>query len=158
MDLGTLVKLESVYNAGYLADDYNKCLHGTWESFFQDIMLCTRDPQDRSVFWLNGLASTGKSTQVQSLVAMLLKWDCLVLAFSVPGITSTGELNFFFQPLPTSSHSSIPTLKVIVSVINKGPTLVYSSLNSQLENLINPLSRAKISHVIVDALEEWIDN
>jgi hypothetical protein len=58
--------LEPVRNAGYQAGHHGKCLPGTRESILQDIVLWAKNSQDRNVFWLNGLAGTGKSTIAQS--------------------------------------------------------------------------------------------
>jgi hypothetical protein len=61
-----LAKLEPVRNAGYQAGHHERCLPGTRESVLQDIVLWAKNPQDQNVFWLNGLAGTGKSTIAQS--------------------------------------------------------------------------------------------
>ena len=59
-------KLEPVRNAGYQTGHHDKCFPGTRESILKDLMLWARSPQDQNVFWLNGLAGTGKSTIAQS--------------------------------------------------------------------------------------------
>jgi hypothetical protein len=61
-----LAKLEPVRNAGYQAGHHEKCLPGTRESVLRDILLWAKNPRDQNVFWLNGLAGTGKSTIAQS--------------------------------------------------------------------------------------------
>ena len=161
-DLETLAKLKPVGDAGYRAGHHDKCLPGTRESVLQNIMIWARNPWDQNVFWLNGLAGTGKSTIAQSFSEMVANEGLLGASFfcsrdylerrELKNIFPTLAYQLAFHYPPFQSH--------IVTVIKKDPTLVYTSLISQLENLlINPLSATKVSCVIViDALDECIDN
>ena len=80
-----MAKLEPVCNAGYQAGHHDKCLPGTRESVLQDLLLWAKNPQDRNVFWLNGLAGTGKSTIAQSFSEAVAKQGLLgAVTFSAP--------------------------------------------------------------------------
>ena len=70
MDLKLLGKLEPVRDAGYEAGHHNTCLRGTRESVIDGIIRWSEDPE-RRVFWLNGLAGTGKSTIAQAFSEMV---------------------------------------------------------------------------------------
>jgi hypothetical protein len=65
-DLEVLDKLNPVRNAGYQAEHHERCLTGTRQSILGDIMRWAQNTRDQPVFWLNGLAGTGKSTIAQT--------------------------------------------------------------------------------------------
>ena len=151
-----------MHDAGYKAGHHEKCLPGTRESVLQGIMSWARNPKEKNVFWLNGLAGTGKSTIAQSFSEMVANEGLLGASFfcsrdyldrrELKNIFPTLAYQLAFHYPPFQSH--------IVAIIKKDPTLVHTSLISQLENLlISPLSETKVSCVIViDALDECIDN
>ena len=155
-------KLEPIRNAGYQTDHHDKCLPGTRESVLSGLMLWVKNPQDRSVFWLNGLAGTGKSTIAQSFSEAVAKEGLLGASFFCSrDYLDRKELKHIFPTLAYQLAHHYPHFRDnIISIIKDNPTLAHASLISQLEKLlINPLSRTKISCVIViDALDECIDN
>lgn len=53
--------------AEYRHSDRNGCLKGTRGEILDEIELWTRDFSKPSVYWLNGLAGTGKSTIAQTI-------------------------------------------------------------------------------------------
>ena len=55
------------HGAGFLHGDRKGCLRGTRETVLNDIESWTRDFTKSPVFWLNGLAGTGKSTIAQTV-------------------------------------------------------------------------------------------
>ena len=155
-------KLEPVCNAGYQTGHHDKCLPGTRESVLEDLMLWAKNPQDKNVFWLNGLAGTGKSTIAQSFSEAVAKEGLLGASFFCSrDYLDRRELKHIFPTLAHQLAHHYPHFQDnIISIIKNNPTLAHTSLISQLENLlVNPLSRASISCVIViDALDECIDN
>jgi len=157
-----LEKLEPVCNAGYQTGHHDKCLPGTRESVLRDLMLWAKNPQDRNVFWLNGLAGTGKSTITQSFSEAVAKEGLLGASFFCSrDYLDRRELKHIFPTLAYQLAHHHPHFQDnIISIIKNNPTLAHSSLISQLENLlVNPLSGTNISCVIViDALDECIDN
>ena len=149
-------------NAGYQAGHHDKCLPGTRESVLEGILLWARNPQDQNVFWLNGLAGTGKSTIAQSFSEMAAEEEILGGSFFCSrDYLDRRELKNIFPTLAYQLAWRYPHFRSHVSsAMKKDPTLAHTSLISQLENLlVTPLSEAKISCVIIiDALDECIDN
>ena len=149
-------------NAGYQAGHHDKCLPGTRESVLQDIMFWARSPWDQNVFWLNGLAGTGKSTIAQSFSDMISNKGFLGASFFCSrDYLNRRELKNIFPTLAYQLACHYPHFRShVINIIKKDPTLAHTSLISQLENLlVTPLSEAKVSCVIViDALDECIDN
>ena len=125
-------------------------------------MLWARSPQDQNVFWLNGLVGTGKSTIAQSLSGMVADEGFLGASFFCSrDYLNRRQLKNIFPTLAYQLACHYPHFQnQIVSAIKKDPTLAYTSLISQLENLlVNPLSKTKVSCVIIiDALDECIDD
>jgi hypothetical protein len=157
-----LAKLEPVCNAGYQTGHHDKCLPGTRQSVLKDLMLWAKNPQDRNVFWLNGLAGTGKSTIAQSFSEAIAKEDLLGASFFCSrDYLDRRELKNIFPTLAYQLACHYPHFRAhIISIIKDHPTIAHTSLITQLEKLlVNPLSGTNIRCVIViDALDECIDN
>ena len=157
-----LAKLEPVRNAGYQAAHHERCLPGTRESVLRDIVLWVKNPQAQNVFWLNGLAGTGKSTIAQSFSETVAADRLLGASFFCSrDYLDRRELKNIFPTLAHQLACRYPQFRShILADIRKDPTLVHTSLISQLENLlVNPLSGKDISCVVViDALDECIDD
>ena len=156
-----MAKLEPVHNAGYQTGHHDKCLPGTRQSVLANLMLWAKNPQDQNVFWLNGLAGTGKSTIAQSFSETIANQGHLGASFFCSrDYLDRKELKNIFPTLTYQLACRYPNFRShITPIIKDDPTLTHSSLISQLEALlVNPLSRANISCVIViDALDECID-
>ena len=151
-----------MHDAGYQAGHHDKCLPGTRESVLRDITFWARNPRDQNVFWLNGLAGTGKSTIAQSFSNIVASEGILGASFFCSrDYLNRRELKNIFPTLAHQLACHYPHFRShVVSTIKKDPTLAHASLISQLENLlVNPLSKAEVACVIViDALDECIDN
>ena len=121
-----------------------------------------KTPQDQNVFWLNGLAGTGKSTIAQSFSEMVANKGLLGASFFCSrDYIDRRELKNIFPTLAYQLASHCPHFRSrIIRVIKEDPTLAHASLISQLENLlITPLSGKNTSCVIIiDALDECIDD
>ena len=149
-------------NAGYQAGHHETCLPGTRESVLDGIMQWVEDPQERYVYWLNGLAGTGKSTIAQTFSETAARTGVLGASFFCSrDYLDRKELKRIFPTLAYQLACRYPTFRThILRVIKQDPTVAQSSLLSQLKDLIvDPLSSANISCVIViDALDECIDD
>ena len=129
---------------------------------FRSLMIWAENPQYRNVFWLNGLAGTGKSTIAQSFSEAVANQGLLGASFFCSrDYLDRKELKNIFPTLAYQLARHYPHFRShIISIIKNNPTLAHTSLISQLENLlVNPLSGKNISCIIViDALDECIDN
>ena len=56
-----------IQNAGYLCGKGRGCLRGTRKDVLREIERWLTGEQEQHVFWLNGLAGTGKSTIAQTV-------------------------------------------------------------------------------------------
>jgi len=125
-------------------------------------MLWAKDPLTKNVFWLNGLAGTGKSTIAQSFTEMIANDGFLGASFFCSrDYLDRKELKNIFPTLAYQLACQFPHFKHhIVTSIKKDPTIAHTSLISQLETLlVKPFSRERISCVIViDAMDECIDD
>ena len=114
------------------------------------------------MFWLNGLAGTGKSTIAQSFSEAVANNGSLGASFFCSrDYIDQRELRNIFPTLAYQLACRYPHFRNhIVTSIKKDPILTHASLISQLENLlVNPLSRTETPCVIViDALDECIDD
>ena len=162
MDLELLEKLDPVHNAGYQAGHHDTCLRGTRESILGGIMEWAQSPQDRHVFWLNGLAGTGKSTIAQTFSATIAETGILGASFFCSrDYLARKELKRIFPTLAYQLACRYPAFRSqIVQAIKRDPSVAQNSLISQLKGLIvDPLSSTSISCVIVvDALDECVDD
>jgi len=125
-------------------------------------MRWAKDPQDRHVFWLNGLAGTGKSTIAQTFSGMVAENGTLGASFFCSrDYLNRKELKNIFPTLVYQlACRYLAFRKQILRVVKQDPSVAHNSLISQLKDLIvDPLSSTGISCVIViDALDECVDD
>ena len=149
-------------DAGYQAGHHDTCLRGTRRSVLDEIMQWAEDPQERHVFWLNGLAGTGKSTITQTFSGMVARSGTLGASFFCSrDYLDRKELKNIFPTLAYQLACRYPAFRgQIIQVIKQDPSVAQSALVSQLKGLIvDPLSSTRISCVIVvDALDECVDD
>ena len=125
-------------------------------------MSWAKSTQDQPVFWLNGLAGTGKSTIAQTFSEMANNHDLLGASFFCSrDYLERKVLKNIFPTLGYQLACRYPRFRDhIVKVIKRDPSVAHNSLISQLrELLVGPLSATSISCVIViDALDECVDD
>jgi len=118
--------------------------------------------QDQPVYWLNGLAGTGKSTIPQTFSEMASSRDILGASFFCSReYLGRKVLKNIFPTLAYQLACRYPQFRDhLVNVIKQDPSVAHNSLISQLRDLlVDPLSATGISCVIViDALDECVDD
>jgi len=125
-------------------------------------MRWAQNAQDQPVYWLNGLAGTGKSTIAQTFSEMAR--DCNVLGASFFCSRDYLDRKILKNIFPTIAYQlacRYPRFRDhLVKVIRQDPSVAHNSLISQLRDLlVDPLSATGISCVIViDALDECVDD
>ena len=137
------------------------CLKGTREAVLNEIESWTRDSCQSPVFWLNGLAGTGKSTIAQTVSEHIFANGQLGVSFFCSrDFEDRSNLHFIFPTLAFQLAHKFPKFRsVLVPLLQSNPDIAHESLYRQMEKLIvEPLRSEDISMVIViDALDECKD-
>ena len=147
--------------AGYQHGGRRGCLRGTREAVLTDIESWTKDFDKSPVFWLNGLAGTGKSTIAQTVADRVFADGLLGASFFCSrDFEDRSDLRFIFPTLAFQLAHKYPDFRDhLVSLLQSNPDVVDESLYNQMERLIvEPSQSAGLSTVIViDALDECKD-
>ena len=125
------------------------------------IELWSKDPNMAPVYWLNGLAGTGKSTITQTIAERIFADGRLGASFFCSrDFKDRRNLHYIFPTLAFQLAQKYPKFRsILVPLLQSNPEIVHDSLISQMEMLIvEPLSSSDISTVIIiDALDECLD-
>ena len=125
------------------------------------IELWARDFDRRPVYWLNGLAGTGKSAIAKTIADRLFSNGQLGASFFCSrDFTDRRDIQLIFPTLATQLARKYPGFRsVLIPWIWSDPGIAYESLYNQMEKLIvRPLVESNLSTVIViDALDECED-
>jgi len=137
------------------------CLRGTRETVLNEIESWIKDFDQSPVFWLNGLAGTGKSTIAQTVSERIFADGELGASFFCSrDFEDRSNLHFIFPTLAFQLAHKFPKFRsVLVPLLQSNPDIAHESLYRQMEKLIiEPLRSADVSTVIViDALDECKD-
>ena len=148
-------------DAGFLAGDRVGCLKGTRRDVLLQIEQWLMDEKDQRVFWLNGLAGTGKSTIAQTFAEINFADGKLGASFFCSReFEDRSNLRAIFPTLAFQLAHRYPRFREqLVLVLRASHDVERESLNSQLEKvIIRPFKETKISTLIViDALDECND-
>ena len=125
------------------------------------IELWTRDSDKPPVYWLNGLAGTGKSTIAQTIAERVFAGGQLGASFFCSrDFEDRSNLHFIFPTLAVQLARKYAKFRsILVPLAQSDPGVAYESLYHQMNKLIvRPLRECGISTVIiVDALDECKD-
>ncbi|KAF9783107.1 hypothetical protein BJ322DRAFT_136413 [Thelephora terrestris] len=147
--------------AEFLHGDRRGCLKGTREAVLDEIESWSKDYSLSPVYWLNGLAGTGKSTIAQTIAERLFADGRLGASFFCSrDFEDRRDLRYIFPTLAIQLAHSHPEFRsILVALIRSKPSIVHESLCNQMESLIvRPLSTLNVSTVIIiDALDECAD-
>lgn len=140
------------------------CHPDTRVEVIRKISQWARDPQSEPVYWLNGMAGTGKSTISRTLAHSFSNAKNLGATFFFKrgegDRAGTGKL---FTTVAGSLLQQLPEMASNVrAILEKNPNIVHSAMRVQFEKLIlEPISeiksQASAPHtrlVIIDALDE----
>ena len=121
----------------------------------------TEDFDKPPVFWLNGLAGTGKSTIAQTIAERVFADGRLGASFFCSrGLEDRSNLQLIFPTLAFQLAQKYPTFRSsLVALLQSNPDVVHESLQDQMRKfLVEPLKSANIPTVVViDALDECRD-
>ena len=161
MDLALLDRMYHAPDAGYQFGDRQGCLRGTRRDVLWEIERWLTGEQEQHVFWLNGLAGTGKSTIAQTVAETTFADGRLGASFFCSrDFADRSNLRAIFPTLAFQLAYRYPQFrKELLPILKARPDVGRESLCSQIEKLlVGPLKTSHISTlVIIDALDECKD-
>ena len=161
MDLTFLDRVHHTLDAGYLCGNRRGCLRGTRKDVLWEIEHWLTGEQQQHVFWLNGLAGTGKSTIAQTVAEAAFADGRLGASFFCSrDFAERSNLQAILPTLAFQLAYKYPHFrKRLLQVLKAHPDIGRGSLCSQMEMLIiGPLKATNISTlIIIDALDECKD-
>ncbi|KAJ5159574.1 WD domain protein [Penicillium canariense] len=160
-------KLRVVHGAAfdsYVDQHEDECFPGTRTDILRQIKDWASSPQGRCIFWLNGMAGTGKST-ISRTIAQAFRMEGQLGAsfFFQRGEGDRGNATRFFTTVANQLMAHIPELRPLIQkVLQNDPNISTKSLSEQFKQLIlQPLGeiaqtvpQVQRVVVVVDALDE----
>jgi Heterokaryon incompatibility protein (HET)/NACHT domain len=149
--------------------DHTTCHPATRVDLLRQIKGWARQPHSKSIFWLNGMAGTGKSTISWTIAEWLTGQGCdgdidLGASFFFKrGEGDRGSATRFFSTIARDLVLKVPGLySLIAEVIASDPSIFDKALGEQFDKLIcQPLQKVNITAggcstfiLVVDALDE----
>lgn len=162
-----LAKLASAEGATFssrLREHEPRCLPDTRTELLQQLLQWAEQKDATRIFWLKGMAGTGKSTIARTLAVTFdqMKWLGGSFLFS-RGVRDLGDAAKFFTTLSVQLVHFLPDLKNLVcSAISEDHEISQKSLSDQWTQLVlRPLTKLDSSMsnpqnlvIVVDALDE----
>ena len=149
------------HGAGYRHGNRKGCLKGTRENVLNEVELWAEDFDKSPVFWLNGLAGTGKSAIAQTISERMFADGHLGASFFCSrGFEDRSNLQYIFPTLAFQLAHKYPDFRSsLIPLLQSNPDILHESLQDQMQRfLVDPLQSAAVSTVIViDALDECTD-
>ena len=160
-DLTLLNGMHHAADASYLCGDRQGCLRGTRKDVLWEIERWLMDERDQRVFWLNGLAGTGKSTIAQTFAETAFADKKLGASFFCSrDFEDRNNLRMILPTLAFQLAYQYPSFrKELLRTLKASPHVGRESLCSQMEKVIvAPLKTTSIpTLIIIDALDECKD-
>ncbi|KAK5662884.1 hypothetical protein OQA88_6295 [Cercophora sp. LCS_1] len=160
IDLATLPSASDAAFDSHAEEHNAKCHTDTRTELLRQIREWANDPQAESIFWLNGMAGTGKSTISRTVATSFAKDGLLGASFFFKrGEGSRGKAGLVFPTIARQLMHKIPTLVPSVrKAIGTDPDVPKKALRDQFEKLIlQPLGsihRTTEIVIVIDALDE----
>lgn len=161
-----LSRLPAVNEAAFdsLANQSEPMCHPeTRAGILSEIKEWASNPESKCIFWLNGMAGTGKSTISRTVASDLTIRKQLGASFFFKrGEGDRGNASKLFTTVAAQLMQSIPNLKLhLKHALETDPAISTKTMKEQFEKLIlEPLSKLTkplTSFIIIDALDECDD-
>jgi len=165
--------LDALYKASARGAAYNsaerhpspRCAEGTREEIRAAIIQWISNPDDRPVFWLSGLAGSGKSAIAQTISEFCAKHNMLAASFFFSrGNVERSTSRHLFTTIAYQLTISTPELKIpIQQTLHNDPSIPDRIIHDQLQCLIvDPILSLNESStpgrvIVIDALDECND-
>ncbi|KAF8702142.1 WD40 repeat-like protein, partial [Rhizoctonia solani] len=162
-----LKSLSPVHLAAYnssLSEDVNRraCTEGTRVNILTELNQWSVDPTQPNVFWMNGMAGTGKTTIAYTFAKSLRERGALGASFFCT--RTSNECQDVRQIIPTIAYQLArhwPSFRsALLGILEQEPEIQSQAITSQCERLIkDPISKVKDGIikglvVVIDALDE----
>ena len=138
------------------------CLEGTRRTVLDEIEQWVNDFEKPPVYWLNGLAGTGKSAIAQTVAERMSEGGKLGASFFCSrDFEDRSDPRLIFPTLAVQLARKYTRFRsIFVPLVQSDPEIAYKPPYHQMDKLIvRPLKEAAISTVIViDALDELKDD
>ncbi|KAJ5315151.1 hypothetical protein N7476_005458 [Penicillium atrosanguineum] len=165
LDLHKLPSASGAEFNSHINQHEDECLPGTRTELLRQIIEWTTSPHGKCIFWLQGLAGTGKST-ISRTVARSLKNENFLGAsfFFRRGEEDRGSATKLFTTITRRLLMGVPGLVPhIRKALSAEPDIAAMSLKEQFEKLLlRPLLSLKSAHgqiqtviIVIDALDEF---
>lgn len=142
-----LAKLPSEHDAAFDShrDEHElRCFPKTRVDLLQEIVEWAKDSSGKCIFWLNGMAGTGKSTISRTVAQSFADNRVLGASFFFKrGEGNRGNASRFFTTIAAQLINKIPNLSPFIrEVIASDPDISHKALKEQFEKLVlQPLSQ-----------------
>ncbi|RFU81388.1 vegetative incompatibility het-e-1 [Trichoderma arundinaceum] len=140
------------------------CLSNTRVEFLDQVMDWAKDPHTEAIFWLNGMAGTGKSTISRTIARSLASTGHLGASFFFKrGEADRGSSTKLFTTIAAQLAAKKPAIAVYIkNAIDTDPMISDKGLKEQFERLIlQPFSMVSLNTgkaeplvIVIDALDE----
>jgi hypothetical protein len=146
----------------YKDEDDAKCLPNTRVELLDQVIQWSKDGNGKPIFWLNGMAGTGKSTIARTVAESLARQQRLGASFFFKrGEGERGNATRFFTTIATDLMVRVPEIRPSIrKAMEDDPSICNKGLKDQFEKLLlQPLSGIASLQplelvVVIDALDE----
>ena len=160
-NIAKLPRAEGAAHNDWLWRHEDHCLQDTRVELRKQIMDWCEDPNSKCIFWLNGMAGTGKSTISRTIAQALAEKKRLAASFFFRrGKKDISHSRMFFTTIAAQLANNLPVLRAsIADAIDNAADIFEQGLREQWNQLIlNPLKNAPTQQiqlvVVIDALDE----
>ncbi|KAI8634011.1 hypothetical protein F5Y19DRAFT_470176 [Xylariaceae sp. FL1651] len=164
IDLSKLPEVKSAAYDSHANQHDPACLNGTRTDLINQVLLWTKSTDSQSIFWLRGMAGTGKSTISRTICKKLDDQGLLGASFFFQRGEASRSTTAEFLPTVTAQLArNIPSLaREVRKALETDPDICSKNLIEQWDKLIaGPFARIEMLQsqgrvIVVDALDECI--